>query len=233
MTDPNLTSITVILDRSGSMFRIDKKTVKGFNDFLAEQRRAPGEARVTLVRFNHEPVTDYLDLPLPAVENLITLNATGGTALLDAVGHTIDAMGVRFSDLPEHKRPGRVVVIIITDGEENSSQKFKAAEIRKKVMHQEQAYNWQFTFLGASLDAVAVAGELGVHGGNAAVYAVENMATTFSCLSSNISAYRSGGAMLSAYSDSQRASLASPEPTDAWTAVTRAALLARRALEGT
>jgi len=111
------------------MDAIASDVVGGFNSFLAEQRRQPGECRLTLVQFDDQYEVLYAGVPLADVRRLTarTYQPRGSTALLDAVGRTIDAAGRRFSELPEPTRPDRVLMVIVTDGLENASTDFDAA----------------------------------------------------------------------------------------------------------
>lgn len=215
MTDSNLTAITVILDRSGSMEPIDKDTCGGLNTFIAEQRKAEGRATMTLVRFNGTYELDYLDKPIAEVKPLTTLYPMGGTALNDAIGKTIDELGGRLSRLPEAERPGKVVVVIVTDGEENASKVFTAAQIKEKIEHQRHNYNWQFVFLGANQDAIANARALGISAAHSANYSMSNSREAFTETSSNLRGFRSlrgENAQLCAYSAQQRSSLVADAP---------------------
>ena len=86
----------------------------------------------------------------------------GSTALLDAVGRAINETGDRLAKTPEQDRPGLVVFVIVTDGQENSSKEFSKARIKEMIDEQQKKYNWQFTFLGANQDAFAEAGGIGI-----------------------------------------------------------------------
>ena len=215
MTDSNLTAITVILDRSGSMEPIDKDTCGGLNAFVTEQRKAEGRATMTLVRFNGTYEMDYLDKPIAEVKPLVSLYPMGGTALNDAIGKTIDELGGRLSRLPEAERPGKVVVVIVTDGEENASHIFTAAQVKQKIEHQRHHYNWQFVFLGANQDAISNAKSLGISAANSADFSAANSRSAFMETSSNLRGYRSlhgNDVQLCAYSAQQRSSLVGEQP---------------------
>jgi uncharacterized protein YegL len=156
--------VTVILDRSGSMDAIASDVVGGFNSFLAEQRRQPGECRLTLVQFDDQYEVLYAGVPLPDVRRLTarTYQPRGSTALLDAVGRTIDAAGRRFSELPEPTRPDRVLMVIVTDGLENASTDYTREQIFKMISTQQDVYHWSFLFLAANQDAIAEGARLGI-----------------------------------------------------------------------
>lgn len=84
------------------------------------------------------------------------------TALLDAVGQTIDEVGERLAQTPEQDRPEKVVFVILTDGQENSSVAFSYDDIRRRIQHQENKYNWEFVFLGVGLEGFSEAANIGV-----------------------------------------------------------------------
>jgi hypothetical protein len=168
-----LTELAFILDRSGSMASVRIETIAGFNRFLEEQLALPGEARLTLVLFDTEIQTPVVSTPVASVTPLTTETYTlgGSTALLDAIGVTIDTLGARLAAMPEPERPGKVIVAILTDGEENASRVFNIHKINEMISHQRDVYGWEFLFLGANQDAIATAGRMGIAANNAATFA--------------------------------------------------------------
>ena len=130
-----LTDITFILDRSGSMAGLVDDTIGGFNTFLAEQKKVAGAANVTLVSFADGAATVYAGRPLADAPPLTreTYSPSGNTALYDAICETVDAAGARFAMMPESERPGMVMVVIITDGEENHSRKFSREDVFQRI----------------------------------------------------------------------------------------------------
>jgi len=160
----DLTEIICIFDRSGSMSGIRSDAIGGFNTFLAEQQKIPGEARLTLVLFNHEYQRTLNAAPLSEVQPLTeaTYVPDGMTALLDAVGRTIDDVGKRLADTPEAERPGAVLICILTDGLENRSSDYSREKVREMIEHQQEKYGWTFVFLAANQDAFEEAGKLGI-----------------------------------------------------------------------
>lgn len=156
MTKPFYTHIVVILDRSGSMETLKHDAIGGFNSFIAEQKKVPGEATLTLVQFDHEynVLCDFSPLHFAPSLNLSTFVPRGTTALLDAIGRTITSVGQRLASMPEYQRPSKVVFAVLTDGQENASKEFNRARIFDMITHQEQKYNWVFAFLSSSLDAI-------------------------------------------------------------------------------
>ena len=107
MTDPNLTHLYFLLDRSGSMVSLRADTIGGFDTFIAEQRTAPGRCRVTLAQFDNEYDEVYADRDIATVPSLV-LVPRGSTALLDALGRLVVTAGERLAALPDAERPGSV-----------------------------------------------------------------------------------------------------------------------------
>jgi len=170
----DITEIAFVLDRSGSMQSNAETTVESFNSFLATQQQEHEElpARLTLVLFNTEFEVLYTSVPVPEVKrlDLSTYKPDGCTALLDAVGHTIDETGKRLAAMAEKDRPDTVVIAIQTDGLENSSRIYTHHKIQKMIKHQQEVYSWKFLFLGANQDAIATASAMGIQKGYSANY---------------------------------------------------------------
>jgi hypothetical protein len=207
----NLTEIAFILDRSGSMAPVTEAAITGFNVFLRDQQKTEGHARLTLVLFDNEYLVPLDCIP---VQEAVALDTTtyvprGSTALLDAIGTTIDRLGARISTMPEPDRPGQVIVAIFTDGYENSSEKFTWKDISHKILEQTNTYKWQFLFLGANQDAIATAANLSIAADNASTYVGDNGGTYSSnkAVSRKMSALRkrSSGADMSAQEHSDAA----------------------------
>ena len=175
----NKTDITVILDKSGSMRATAADVVGGFNTFLEDQKKLPGEATMTLVQFDSKIRVVFDGLPIKDVLGLTSESYSpgGNTALLDAVGSTINRVGKRLSETPEADRPGKVIFLIMTDGEENASAEFKVAQIKSMVEHQTQMYSWSFIFIGANIDAISTAESMGVMASNSINYTASSVGT--------------------------------------------------------
>ena len=148
MTDQNLTDITIVLDRSGSMASVRADTIGGFNEFLRKQREANiGECRVSLVQFDDQYETVYADRPVAVAADLTseTFVPRGSTALNDAIGKTIAATGARYAALPELMRPGKVLFVIVTDGGENASKEYTGAKVQEMIVQQRDKYCLLYT----------------------------------------------------------------------------------------
>ena len=160
----NLTEIAYVLDRSGSMDPMIESAIAGFNEFLQEQLDTPGDANLSLLLFDNEFLSLYNSTPLEDVRDLTTEDYVprGSTALLDAIGLTIESLGQKLAALPEEERPGTVIVAIFTDGYENASTRFTFEKIQQVITHQRTNYQWEFLFLGANEDAIATATRMGI-----------------------------------------------------------------------
>jgi len=160
----NTVEIVAILDRSGSMSVGVEDVIGGFNIFVAEQKKVPGEAFMTLVQFDNEYKEDYIHLPLEQVPDLdsTTYVPRGSTALLDAIGRTFNAVGARLARLPEEERPEKVIVLIFTDGGENASREFRRHKVVEMIDLQRKKYSWEILFFGAGPEAFAEGNSLGL-----------------------------------------------------------------------
>ncbi len=169
MTDASLTHLYFLLDRSGSMQSIKSDTEGGFAAFVEEQRKAAGSCRVTLAQFDDTYEVVYADRDVRDVPPLV-LAPRHTTALLDAIGRLITDAGRRLAATPEDRRPGTVVVAIMTDGLENASREWTHAAVKALIEQQERDYAWQFLYLGADQDAIEVGRSIGVAAGNSLTY---------------------------------------------------------------
>lgn len=157
--------IIVVLDESGSMGDLKPTVISGFNEFLQEQLKVPGEAKMTLVTFssNSRVIIDGKNLTDVKPLSNTDYNPTGCTALYDAVAKTIDSIGKRLADTPEDQRPEKVIVQIITDGEENSSREFSQEDVLQRITTQKEKYSWEFLFLAANIDAMKAGNAIGIN----------------------------------------------------------------------
>lgn len=174
----DLCEIVVILDESGSMSSVKNDTIGGFNTFLETHQKLPGFANLTFVKFDtsYNIVYNGKDVKEVPPLNEDTYTPHGCTALLDAVGKTIDEVGIRLSNTNENERPEKVMFVILTDGEENSSREYHLDMIKEKIKHQTEKYNWDFIFLGANQDAWSSATSMGMS--NAINYAAHDISNT-------------------------------------------------------
>ena len=156
--------IVLIIDKSGSMGAIKDDAIGGFNSFLAEQKKIDRQANVTFVLFDDRYQLIHDGKDIREVEELTgeTYQPSGTTALLDAVGRTVDRVGERLDALEESQKPENVIVFILTDGKENASSDYDRDTIKEMIEHQESKYSWEFIYGGANQDAFAEAGGIGI-----------------------------------------------------------------------
>ena len=190
----NLSEIVCIVDRSGSMDSIRSDAIGGFNAFLSDQKQQPGEAMLSLVLFNHEYklVYDHIDIAKTPKLTDKTYQPAGMTALLDAVGRTIDAVGERLAATPEAQRPAKVIVAILTDGLENASKDYSRDKVAKMIQRQQQKYSWEFIFLAANQDAIAAAQDISITAKDAVAFTStgEGVRTAYTAMSAEVTRRR-------------------------------------------
>lgn len=158
------THIVYVIDRSGSMSGKESDVIGGFNKFIKEQKEHPGEASMVLVQFDHEygPINKWENIHSANDLNNENYQPRGTTALLDAIGRTIDDQGKYLSGIDEDQRPDKVIILIMTDGMENASKDYTKQRIKTMISLQQENYNWKFVFLGANQDSFAEASSMGI-----------------------------------------------------------------------
>lgn len=204
MTDKNKTAIAAVVDRSGSMWSIMQDAQDGLNAFIADQQKQPGKTYFRLTEFDDRvdtivPTRDINEV-LPYV-----LKPRGSTALLDALGKTINEFGAELRRLPESERPDTVVVVVVTDGGENSSREFSREKIFEMINHQRDKYNWDFVFLAANQDAIQTGGALGFRAASSMTFDTKNVGGTYAMASSYVNRTRLAGANTSVFTEEERA----------------------------
>jgi hypothetical protein len=203
----DLSDVTVVLDRSGSMASCRDDAEGGLNTFIEEQKKHPGETLFTLVQFDTEYEFVHKGKPIREV-GPCELVPRGMTALLDAVGRAIAETGERLAAMPEPDRPGLVVFVIVTDGEENSSKEYTKPQIKEMIERQQKDYKWKFSFLGANQDAFAEAGDIGIALDAVANYRPRRSKEAFLAASANVGrmkrAVAGGQSVFSAFTPEER-----------------------------
>ncbi len=190
----SLTEIAFVLDRSGSMESCAESAIAGFNQFLRDQRALSGDARLSLILFDDQYEVPYQSIPLSEAAELDTTTFVprGSTALLDAIGRTIDELGARLAAMPEDDRPAGVIVAILTDGLENASHRYSLRDVSERIARQRDVYKWHFLFLGANQDAIATAASMSIDHNMSAMYcaSVDGFQNTMKSISRKTSALR-------------------------------------------
>lgn len=160
--NPHLTEIAYILDRSGSMQPMREPAITAFNHFIKTQLDVPGDARLTLIQFDDAYEVPVSATPIQDVPQLTaaTYSPRGSTALLDAIGRTIAEMDRRIQALQDTHKPGKVIVAVFTDGEENASREYSLDQIGDLIRQYRDQKGWEFIFLAANQDAIATASSM-------------------------------------------------------------------------
>ena len=160
----NITELVFILDRSGSMAGLESDTIGGFNAMIAKQKKLDGKCFVSTVLFDNASEVLHDRVDLAAIQPMTDKDYTVGgcTALIDAIGGAIHHIGnihkyARPEDVPEH-----TVFVITTDGMENASHRYTAEKVKNMVQRQIEKFGWEFLFLGANIDAVETASNIGI-----------------------------------------------------------------------
>jgi len=207
--DARHTDITILLDRSGSMEAMREETVQGFNTFLNQQKQEPGTASLTLLQFDDQFEVHYKSVPLDEVMELTQQDFVprGSTALLDAMGRTINGTRRRIRRLPQASRPDQVIVVILTDGLENASHHYSLQRVNRMVTAGRKA-DWQFIFLGADQDAIASGRQLGIADDYSIRFSVnrEAVGSTWGTLHQVSSRIRREGSAAAGFTDEERTS---------------------------
>ena len=159
VTPKTETLVNFILDKSGSMGSIRESTISGFNEYLKTLQNDGNRYNFSLVLFETAMLDLYTNEPIKNIKPLTigTYVPDGMTALYDSVCQTIE--NVKRSV----KKNQKVLTVIMTDGEENSSNEFTQKDMREKIQELEKSGNWTFVFLGANQDSYATAQAVGIN----------------------------------------------------------------------
>jgi len=173
---------------------LESDTIGGFNTMLKKQQTEKGECRITTILFDneYEVLHDRIDIKAVSPITQREYNVRGSTALLDAIGKTINKIGNVQKNTAKEYRADKVLVVITTDGMENASREFGYDKIKAMIESQKKKYNWEFIFLGANIDAVAVANRFGIDKNRAVNFHNDSAGINlnYGVLSQTVSAYR-------------------------------------------
>lgn len=175
------TELVFILDKSGSMSGLEKDTIGGYNSMLNKQQKEEGEAIITTVLFDNNYVIIHDRTNLKEIKPLTEKEyfVGGMTALLDAVGITLNKIINATKNTQKEHQADKVMFVIITDGMENASREYNAKRVKKMIEKQKEQYDWEFIFLGANIDAVETAESFGIDKNRAANYFADSFGTAF------------------------------------------------------
>jgi Mg-chelatase subunit ChlD len=207
--DAGYVHMTMILDRTGSMESIRDDAIGGFNAFIKEQQKVKGRATLSLVQFDsqdpYEVIHDFRDIQTVPELTRDTYVPRASTPLLDAMGRGINDLEKQLAGIKD--KPAKVLMVVITDGQENASQEFKREQIVRMIKDKEEKAKWQFVFLSADLGGINEAMDLGVKYSLSIAFDKTSKGTmhAYASLSNNIAEFRSGVADDMEFRPSQRA----------------------------
>jgi hypothetical protein len=186
--EKDYTHISIVLDKSGSMYRVWSDTINGVKSFINEQHKLKSKCTLSLTVFSDsnsikfpivmEDINNITDSTIDAL-NIIP---DGATALRDAIGATIVNTGKKLAELDEAKRPDKVLILIQTDGQENSSEEYTTDVLSSLIEDHTSKYSWEFMFVGTDKNAVLSAQSYGISSGSTSTYSIDNIKSSFTTL---------------------------------------------------
>jgi len=163
MTEPNIVKdIIFILDESGSMSSMFDEPVQSVNNFINEQKKILG-SKFSLLTFNSKVKTIINNVPLQDVEEFKDYKPRDMTALYDAIGEAI-------TNKQKTNDYDNVICVILTDGLENCSTKFKQKQVFDMITDMEKNHGWSFIYLGANQDVIKIGKDMGLSANSCALY---------------------------------------------------------------
>ena len=197
------TYLLLLVDRSGSMNTVKEDANGAIATFIEEQKQVPGECHLTLIDWDARRYNGELDWyetkfdgPIASFESY-ELEPRGMTALYDAVGRGVTELGERLAGMPEDERPNNVIVIIQTDGGENSSEKYSLEQVKALIEQQTSTYNWSFIYLGMGADTWEAGANMGVANNIRASGSGQSYGGTYSVASASVTQSRVTGQSIS------------------------------------
>lgn len=174
-----LTEIVFILDRSGSMEDLTQDTIGGFNSMIEKQKDKKINALVSTVLFDNEAVVLHDRVKIADIPAMTSKEywARGTTALYDAVGSSIKHISNIHKYAREEDVPTKTLFVITTDGFENASKIYTKDKVKKMIKEHKENHNWEFIFLGADMDAIGAAREIGIDDDYAVEYKKDSRGT--------------------------------------------------------
>lgn len=179
------TELVFILDKSGSMSGREEDTIGGFNSMIDKQKQAEGKVFVTTILFSdhYQFLHDRKDLNEIAPLTRNDYYVGGCTALLDAIGNAITHIDDVHKNLEKEDVPEQTLFVITTDGYENASSEYTSTLVKKMIKQHQDEYKWEFIFLGANIDAVETASDLGIRRDRAFNYELDKTEKTWDDIS--------------------------------------------------
>ena len=151
--------ILFLLDSSTSMSGMADEVRDRTAQFLHDKQQLSAQDQIeisfSLITFDSLPKQIYWRQNVNHIMfNKDKYNPSGMTVLYDAIGIYVNKLGKQLAEQNEQQRPGKVIVVILTDGQENASQKYRDRNIIKQIIDtQQNKYSWQFIFLSTDINS--------------------------------------------------------------------------------
>lgn len=192
--------IIMVVDETGSMSQMRDSTIESYNGFIDSQISSDIESesekpQVSLVKFatdfsirTWENIEDSFKLGKNSDEKTIKYSPAGGTALYDTLGCILDS----------YQHEGENILVVITDGEDTSSRKFEAKDIKKRIEKLQETKNWIVNYIGANQDPFEVSESLGINVNNAVGYvnSAKGIGNMYADLGSQLNSFRESQAIM-------------------------------------
>jgi len=186
----NYVHVCFVIDESGSMSGTESDVIGGFKRVVDEQREnKEGTCSVSYYKFNSKVTEVYKGRDVNDVEYIDNDYRPGGcTALFDAVGTAIDEIGKWIDAMDESEKPEKNIIVVMTDGMENSSVEYKSDKVKEMIKEQEEKYNWSFVYMGSDVRDANDANSMGF---GTKLYASKAKYTAnYDVINASVSAYR-------------------------------------------
>ena len=160
----NFIHVCFIIDKSGSMYGSENDVIGGFKKVINEQKMNNiGTCAVSLYEFDQKIIKHFVGMDINLVNENLEYSPGGSTAMNDAIGTAVTEIGKWLSDMPEEERPSKNLIVIMTDGEENSSQEYSLQQVKDMIKEQTEKYSWEFIYLGTDITTTEYAEDLGIN----------------------------------------------------------------------
>lgn len=158
----NFIHVCFVIDKSGSMYPSTNDVIGGFKQIIEDQKKVKsGKCAISLFTFDGKVSCDFLGKDIEEIPEF-KYEPRGCTAMNDGIGTAIDKVGAWLNDMPESERPEKNLIVIMTDGEENSSHEYSLAKVQEMIKHQTEKYSWQFMYVGTDITTTKDADNLGI-----------------------------------------------------------------------
>lgn len=188
----NFIHVCFIIDESGSMSGTESDIIGGFKKVIDEQKaNRNGNCAISLYKFESRVNKIYMGKDVNDVEYLDekSYRPGGCTAMNDAIGTAIDEIGKWIDSMDEAEKPEKNLIVIMTDGEENSSREYSFDKVKEMIKHQEEKYNWSFMYLGADISDASYAKGYGFE--HRLYSSKKSLHKTYDMINTSLNCYRS------------------------------------------